>query len=442
VKRFTRRKLLKGSLALTGGVALAPFWVACGNRQQAEAELVLDPDERVSIGYWYFVPAAFAELVEDLISSFEKEKPNIDVEGRGIPGNQLDVARQVQAALAAGDPPAVATVGGDVLRYTADSVPHLSIEAAARRAPQGERWLSENFPDNILHLGRADGELHFMPYSISTPLLFCNEDALRQAGLQAPPRTWEEVREHARRLTEETDLLGFSVAENADFWLFQGIMECNGARVLVESGEGIRCGVDSPEAVEAVQLVADMVLEDETAAYDLGLRGYENFAAGRVAMVLGSSGGLGLIQGAGFPFRAAPFPTFGDKPRRIPAGLAALGIFAEEEAQQAAAWEFIRFLLSPEALTTWDEGTAFLPPRRGIAEDPQYLGAFYEENPVARVALEQLPDAVPWASFPGEQGLQAFRVLADAMDRIFAGEQDVAEALGDAAQRINQMIQR
>lgn len=106
-KRFTRRDLLKGSFALAGGAAFAPFWVACGDRQQAGAELVLDPDERVSIGYWYFVPAAFSELVQDLISRFEKEKPNVDVEERGIPGNQLDVARQVQAALAAGDPPAV-----------------------------------------------------------------------------------------------------------------------------------------------------------------------------------------------------------------------------------------------------------------------------------------------------------------------------------------------
>lgn len=111
-------------------------------------------------------------------------------------------------------------------------MPHLSLEEAAQRVPEGEQWLSENFADNILELGRIDGELHFIPHSIITPLLFYNEDALDQAGLQTPPRTWEEVRDHARRLTEETDLLGFSVAENADFWLFQGIMECNGAEVV------------------------------------------------------------------------------------------------------------------------------------------------------------------------------------------------------------------
>jgi multiple sugar transport system substrate-binding protein len=444
-KQLTRRTFLERSLAVAGGVALAPFLGACGSDRQSAGAFGLDPNEQVTIDYWHIYPGG-SELLKEINRSFGEGYPNITVKVRENPTDYQALAQQVQADLAAGNPPAVVQVGYDALRYTADNLPHLNIEDAARRDPEGEgaEWLNDNFANNILDLGRIEGVLHFMPYSVSTPVLFYNQDAFEKAGLDAPPRTWEEVREHARRLTEETDLLGLSINEgNGSFWVLQGAMECNGAQVLSDAGDGYTCGVDSPAAIEAMRFAADMVLEDETAIFDRGLRGYENFAAEKVAMVFGSSAGLGIIRGgADFPFDSAVFPTFGDKPRRIPAGGNALGIFAEEEAQQAAAWEYVKHLLSPEAITTWDEGSGYLPPRKGIADDPRYLGSFYRENPVARAGLEQLPDAVPWVSFPGDSGLEALQVLVDACDRIFVGEQDVAATLEAATERVNRMIRQ
>lgn len=444
-KKLTRRAFLERSLAVAGGAALAPLLVACGRDRQSTGAFELDPNEQLTIDYWHIYPGG-SELLKAINKSFREERPNITVEVRENPVDYQALAQQVQADLAAGNPPAVVQVGYDALRYTADNLPHLNIEDAARRDldGEGEEWLNDNFADNILDLGRIEGVLHFMPYSVSTPVLFYNQDAFERAGLDTPSQTWEEVSEHARRLTEETDLLGLSINEgNGSFWVLQGAMECNGAEVLVDTGNGYRCDVDGPEATEAMRFAADMVLEDETAIFDRGLRGYENFAAGKVAMVFGSSAGLGIIRGgADFPFDSAVFPTFGDKPRRIPVGGNALGIFAEDEPQQAAAWEYVKHLLSPEAITTWDKGSGYLPPREGVADDPRYLGSFYQENPAARAGLEQLPDAVPWVSFPGDRGLEALQVLVDACDKIFVGEQDVAATLEAAAERVNRMIRQ
>jgi multiple sugar transport system substrate-binding protein len=433
--------LVKGSLALAGGVALAPTLGACGSAEGSGEALSLDPDQEVTVGYRYVVPER-GKLVREIITSFREAHPNVTVEDQAGTGDFRDLLQQVQADLAAGNPPGVVQVGGDVLRYTANGLPHLNIEEAAGRDGQGEEWLTDNFNREVLELGTVEGVLHFMPYSISNPVLFYNEDALRQAGFDSPPGTWDAMREQALRLMEGTDLLGLSIAEPTDSFVMQGLMESNGAQVLVDNGDGFRCGVDSPEAIEAARLLAAMVLEDRTASFDhRSLRGTENFASGRVAMVLGSNAQLAAIQeAADFSVNAAPFPTFGDKPRRVPAGLTALGIFAEEEAEQAAAWQLIKHLLSPEPLTIWSEGTGYLPPRRDVAEDPQYMGSFYKENPAARAGLEQVSDTVPWVSWPGEKGLEASKELGDAYQRIFTGDQDVADALRQAAQRIDRLI--
>src|SRR5690606_16847550 len=105
--------------------------------------------------------------------------------------------------------------------------------------------------------------------------------------------------------------------------------------------------------------------------------------------------------------RTAPFPTWGDKPRRVAAGGNALFIFAKDPAQQRAAYEFIKFLTSKEGQTIWVEGTGYLPIVRGVEDDPRYLADYMAANPLVRAALEQLPDAVPWAPFPGPRGFEA-----------------------------------
>jgi multiple sugar transport system substrate-binding protein len=441
---LTRRTFLKGSFAAAGAVALAPVLAACGGSGKGGSELALDASQRVTIEYLH--PLAFAsKTIRQLIASFEEANPNITAREQSTEASYQILTQELQAAIAAGNPPAVALVGYDVMRYVADQVPHLNVEDAAQRDPdgEGEGLLNDGFASNVLDLGRVEGVLHFVPYSISNPVLFYNEDALGQVGLDSPPRTWDEVREYARRLTEETDLLGLSVEEGeATFWTLQGLMESNGARLLADSGEGFRCGADTPEAIEATRMLAEMVRQEETASFDRGTTGLENFASGRIAMLVESNGYLSTIQeGASFPFGAAPFPTFGDKRRRVPAGGNTIGIFAEDEDQQAAAWQFVKFLVSPEAMTTWTKGTGYLPSLQGIVEDPQYLQPYFEENPAARAALEQFPDLVPWVSWPGE-GLEATQVLVDASDRIFAGGQDVAETLRDAAQRVNRLIQQ
>lgn len=453
-----RRIVLKGFAAAAGSAVLA----ACGAEQAAtntprtaptmpastsaattgRAATNMAPAattaQKVTIEYWGLA-ALPQQSYQDLARRFGETTPNITVNVKFYPTYQ-EIMQGVQAALAAKAPPAVANVGFNVLRYAVGNIPHLPVEEAAKRDPQGMMWLATNFLASNLELGKVDGVLHGMPYSVSNPILYCNMDVLGKAGLDRPPRMWNELRDYARRIVERTNVPAFNIADLTAVWAMQGLLESNGARVFTGSGKDARTGLDSPESIEAGQFYADLVLKDKTTVFDNKM-GKQTFISGGTAMITDSIAQLTSIQqSVRFPLQTASFPTWDQKPRRVPAGGNNLFIFATDPAQQAAAWEFIKYLNAPEPLTAWIKATGYIPLRKGLAEDPNFLKPYYDENRLAKAATDQVSDVVPWVSWPGKNGLQADKELSDARDRLLTGQQDAATSFREGAKRINDLI--
>jgi len=163
------------------------------------------------------------------------------------------------------------------------------------------------------------------------------------------------------------------------------------------------------------------------------------------------SGKLGMVcttigkrdnfeKSAKFTVMATQFPGFEGKTKKVPAGGNMLMVFSQDPAKQKAAWRFVKFLESPEALALWTKGTGYMPPRKGVAEDPKGLKEFVEQNKNMQAAMVQMPSVVKWASFPGANGLQAEQVLIDVRDIILSGKQSAAQALKEAAAKINSLL--
>lgn len=399
----------------------------------------------VTIEYWHIHTENFGgPNVRELVQKFNEQHPEIKVVEVFQPNDYLGLMQNLQAALAAGNPPAVAEIGYEFLEYATTNLPHLPMEEAAKRDPEGQAFLS-NFLPNVLDLGRVNGKLVGMPYSVSVPVLYYNADMFKAAGLdpENPPKTWAEVRKVAKIIKEKTGNYGLYYPEMPNSWYDLALMVANGARILTRTDGEIKATFDSSEAIEAYQLLADMVLKDKTALHATAEEGVQAFISGKAGMVVATIAIRNYIETSSkFKVLTAPLPAFDNKPRRVITGGNALVIFAKDPEQQKVAWEFIKFLNSPEALTIWVKGTGYLPHRKGIAEDPKYLKPFMDENPLMKPAVAQLPDAVPWLGFPGSHGLEAEQVLVDARDAILGGRKPVAEALKEAVAKVNELIAR
>ncbi len=398
---------------------------------------------RITIEYWnQNTDRLGGPAVAQLIKQFNDTNSAITVVQKTYP-TDTEVVQALQTALAGKTQPAIVQVSFGYLRYVAGNLPHLTIDDAAKRDVQGKgtEWLSQNFAANILDLGRVDSVLHGMPYGYSIPLIFYNPDLFKAAGLERPATTWADVRTQAQQITQRTGKTGIYVSESSAWIPEQILTESNGAQTLIGTGTDVRCGVDSPEAIEAIQLYADMVLKDKSSVHMPQQQGQTSFISGQIGMyALQFTSNLESIrQFAAFSLGTAAIPTFGGKRRRLGVGGNTLFILATDPAQQTTAWEWIKYLNSPESLTAYVKGSGFFPTRLHLSDDSKYLKPYFDGNQLLQPALDEVTDVVPWVSFPGKNGLQVNQELIDARAKILDGS-DVTVTLRDVTQRANQLI--
>lgn len=422
------------------GVLFA-FMLGCGGSTGSTPQ----SGGKTVIEYWHVNAESFGgPTVKQLVDQFNKDNPDIEVVAKYNPDMYKGLTQNLQAAMASGKNPDVVQMGYSYLNYAGENLKYASIaDIIAKQAPEDKNYLQDNFLPNILALATTDdGKQIGLPYSVSVPVLYYNPDIFRQAGLDPdkPPRTWQEVVQYAKTIREKTGTVGFFMQEFADNWAQQALMESNGGQVLAKKDGKTVAGFDSPEAAQAYQLLADMV-KDGSGLHATNEEGFQAFLSGKLGMVCTTIGKRENFESsAKFTVMATQFPSFDGKTKKVPAGGNLLMIFSQDPAKQKAAWRFVKYLESPEALALWTKGTGYMPPRKGVTEDPKGLKEFVEKNKNMQAALSQMPSVVKWASFPGANGLQAEQVLIDARDVILSSKQSAAQALKEAAAKINSLL--
>lgn len=423
--------------------ALALSLAGCGGNDNKKADN--SGNKKIQIEYWHVASESFGgATVKELVADFNKKHPNIEVVEKYNPDMYKGLTQNLQAAMASGKNPDVVQMGWSYLNYAAENLKYTNIpEMVSKQIPADNNFLKDNYLPNVLALAQTDdGKQIGVPYSISVPVLFYNPEIFTKAGLDPnkPPKTWSEVVAAAKQIKEKTGTVGFFMQEYADNWAQQGLMESNGASVIKKVNGKVQAGFDTPEAAQAYQLLADMV-KDGSGLHATNEEGFQAFLSGKLGMVCTTIGKrANFEQSAKFKVSAAAFPSFEGKELKVPAGGNFLMVFSKDAEKQKAAWEFIKYLESPEALLIWSTGTGYLPPRKGIDQDPKGFKKVIEENKNIQVALSTMPSLVKWASFPGTNGLQAEQALIDVRDIILSGKQTAAQALSDAAKKINSML--
>jgi multiple sugar transport system substrate-binding protein len=397
--------------------------------------------EPVTIEYWHINSPTFGgPAARELVRLFESRHPGIKVVEKFQPGVYTGLMQQLQVALAARRPPAVAQIGYNLTAYAAGQFPHVVLD----KYRQSDAEFFKGIPDNIIALGELGGRLHGIPFGVSTPVTYYNPEIFKAAGLDPdrPPRTWDEVQKMGLAIKQKTGKFAVYLQQPNDEWIDQTLIWGNGGRPLSAAGRHV--GWDSPEAVEAMQMWQDMVHKTRIAASLTWEEGIQAFLSGQIAMCITTIGRQEHMRknASGFEVRSAPVPRFGGKPLATATGGNVLMIFASDPAQERAAWEWTKFLLSPEGATIWTKGTGYLPPRAALAEDPRYLKPFFDQAPLMKAALQTFPYAKPWVSFPGPRGLEITKTLIKARDEVLEGKRPAAAILREAAQRADAMLPR
>lgn len=435
-----KKNLALGLVSLLALTALA----GCGGGGEKKAEAPkADSGKKVQIEYWHVAAESFGgATVKELVAEFNKSQDKIEVVEKYNPDMYKGLTQNLQAAMASGRNPDVVQMGYSYLNYAAENFKYTDLDEAFKTAGE-PNFMKDNFLPNVLGLAQTeDGKQIGLPYSVSLPVLYYNPDIFAKAGLDAnnPPKTWDEVVKAAADIKGKANTMGFFMQEYADNWTQQALIESNGGQMLKKVNGKVVAGFDNPESAEAYQVIADMV-KAGTALHATNEEGFQAYISGKLGMVCTTIGKRANFEkSAKFTVKAAPFPAFKGKEVKFPAGGNFLMVFSKDPAKQKAAVEFIKFLESPASLAKWSTGTGYLPPRKGVADDPNGFKKVADENPNIKMALGLMPMVTKWASFPGANGLQAEQLLIDARDIILSGKMSAADALHQTAEKINKLL--
>lgn len=423
---------------LTAGLMLTAL-TGCGSTASADS----GDDGKIKIQYWHINgETQGGATVEELINEFNASQDKIEVVGRF---NTIydELLKNLQADTAAGNPPSLVQVAWSNVEYFPNNFSYISPEEIVEKYfPEDETFLTDTFDESILNLARnSKGELVGVPYSVSNPVLYYNADLLREAGLpEEGPKTWDDFVSFAKTIKEKTGKYGAYIQES-DTWVLSAILESGGASMLTWEGDTPVATFNSEKGKAAMQSYADMVLKDQSAVH---LTNYEDgikaFNDGEIGMCISTiAKATNIINSANFDVRTTTFPTFDGEPRKVPAGGCFLAVTAQDEEEQKAAWEFIKFLCSDDNAAKWVAGTGYVPSTKG-AENSQILKDYLEQNPLMQAAMDQRADAVQWTAWPGS-ALEAQQALIDMRDQILGGTKDVSTAMDECQAKVQGFIE-
>ncbi|MFJ9708886.1 ABC transporter substrate-binding protein [Streptomyces sp. NPDC101234] len=290
------------------------------------------------------------------------------------------------------------------------------------------------------------GSVYGYPTEMQTYALYYNRRLLREAGVDRPPRTWQELEDTAYR-TARRDGYGNALVQGFGLSTFddsttvgQTLALLNAAGGRFVSADGRRTAIDSPAGRAVFDLERRLVAKG---ASDPGVNVYNAFASGQVAMVISAgwwTANLKALMGKGYRdvgVAPVPLPEADGRRATLSTGFM-LGVNTASERPRES-WEFLRWLNTEKVrgATRMSALQVSVGSLTGRADDMRtLLGEGGDPN--LHPFLDALAYAVPEPNVPGAQ--QAKSLLRKNIEALWTGQQSVDEALRTTRRQVDQEV--
>ncbi len=385
---LNRRGFLKlGGAALAGVALLGP--AGCGpggDRANGVTNIVFS-----------FGPDPSGNL-QEVISRFNEEyEGEIQVEYREMPSDSGSYFNQLRTEFQAGASP-IDVIGGD-LTWTAQLAANgWILNLSDRFTPEMRQRFVDAAMQSVIYKDSVWG----VPFFTDAGLLYYRKDLLEESGFNHPPQTWQELKEMAGQVQEDSGTKFGFVFQGAEYE--GGVVDAleyvwtHGGDVLLEQTQEVV--VNGPDPIAGLRTERSMI-EDGVAPVIVTIfkepETHATFLAGDAVFCRNWPYMYGLAAdptqsqispdqlGLALLPHADGHETF--------SGLGGWNMYlnASSENKADAAWEFMRYMASPEVARFRAIEAGFLPPLKDLYEDQSIL----EKVPIASFARNALDSARP-----------------------------------------------
>ncbi|QGQ97698.1 extracellular solute-binding protein [Paenibacillus psychroresistens] len=197
------------------------------------------------------------KAIQGMLDQFEIENPTVKVELLG----GVQYGQKLLTQIISGEAP-------EVLQVAYGDAKPLATQGAFIDLTKDFGVEKENYMPQIWDLAVNEGMLSGMPWLGHTIQLIYNKTLFEKAGIKAPPQTWDELYEVAKKLTIDTNGdgkpdqfgIGLSGKQGPDLaWMYGLTAAQAGAKLVTEKNGQYEVAINSPEGIKALDFYTKLM---------------------------------------------------------------------------------------------------------------------------------------------------------------------------------------
>ncbi|MBM7838868.1 sn-glycerol 3-phosphate transport system substrate-binding protein [Alkalihalobacillus xiaoxiensis] len=404
-------------------------------------------DEKTIVTFWHSMGGPAQVALDQIVSSYNESQDEVQVNAE-FQGTYEESLPKFHSVGGTEDAPTIIQVQeiGSMSMINSGNIEPI------QRFIDEEEYDMSGLEENITNYYNIDGQFYSMPFNSSTPVMYYNKDAFEAAGLdpEAPPQTYEEIEAAGQTIAEANDgMRGFAL--QAYGWLFEELLANQGGHLLNNdngrSDLATEVAFDDEKGRSIFKWVERMI-EDET-FMNYGTNSdnmVAGFLSGEVAMFMQSSAqSRDVIDNAPFEVGVGfiPYPEQEEREGVVIGGASLWMSAGKEDAEQEAAWDFMKYMATPEIQAEWHVGTGYFA-INPAAYDEQVAQDAYVDMPQLQTAVQQLQATTPTVATQGalmDMIPEERKIIETALESVYNGENADA-AFDEAVNQVNAAIEQ
>jgi multiple sugar transport system substrate-binding protein len=430
-RKLNRRDFLKMSGAGLAGAALLGA-SGCGGGGAGSGNIVfsMGPDDPNK---------TYTKLVE----KFNKQhKGEFQVTIREMPADTGAYFDKLRTEFQAGGGE-IDVIGGDVI-WPIQFAAQGWVQDLSDKFPASEQ---NKFLPGPIEASTYEGAIYAVPWFEDAGVLYSRSDLLEKAGYSAPPKTWDELKEMALKISQDEGIPNGFVFQGKNYE--GGVCDAleyirtHGGDVLsnVTSGDVV---IDSPEATAGLEtyhsMITDGVAPKAVANYD-ETTSVPVFGNGEAVFLREWPGTYGDIAGGAYKIKAdqvtvSPIPVASGNESSSTLGGWTFMINAQSDLQDEA-WEFVKFMSSYESFKFRAVNGGYISARKAILDDP----AVQEAIPTVKLAKDVLLEYAtsrPVTQYYGDMSLE----MQEQFNAALKGEVSPQQAVETLQKSLSSIMQQ
>lgn len=360
-------KLASSGLMLTLTVMGLAACSSSKNTSTSNTKIPAKINKKTTITFWHGMHGAQQKELIKLTKEFEEENPNIKVNLQDQ-GSYINLQAKLNSTLQSPKNLPTITQAYPGWLYNA-AKNNMLVNLKPYMANKNVGWGNANdshIRQELLDGAKIDGKQYGLPFNKSIEILVYNKTLFNKYGIKKAPTTMEELKQDAKTIYEKSNhkVIGAGFDSLANYYTLG----------MKDEGVDFNNKIDftGTKSKKVINYYANGVKEGyfRTAGSEHYLSG--PFANEKVAMFIGTSAGESYVKkgtAGKFVYEVAPRPG----KYTMQQGTDIYMFNHSTAMQKAAAFKYMKFLVSKKAQLEWANATGYIPVNQDVVTENAYI---------------------------------------------------------------------